>query len=196
MEAVAIADGVWRWTAPHPDWRPAAPGSSGDWPRDVGCVLHDTGRHAVFIDPLAGDDDSGFWAWAQERCAGRAVVVLTTIAFHERSRASFAERFGASETPPAGVLALPFPELGETMYWLEGPRALVPGDRLLGAGAGELALCPQSWLAYLDPEPVLAQVRSQLRVLLDLPVEAVVVSHGEPVLAGGRGAIARALERA
>ena len=176
MEPIEIADGLWRWTAPHPDWSPAAPGSSGDWPRDVGCVLHDTGEHAVFIDPLADDADAGFWDWADARCAGRSVVVLTTLGFHRRSRARFVERYGAGEAAPASVTALPFPELDETMYWLVQPRALVPGDRLLGGEAGGLALCPQSWLRYIDPEPTLEQARSQLRVLLDLPVEAVVVS--------------------
>ena len=38
------------------------------------------------------------------------------------------------------------------------------------------------------------QLREALRPLLDLPVEMVLVSHGEPVLRGGRNAIARALD--
>ena len=35
--------------------------------------------------------------------------------------------------------------------------------------------------------------RERLRPLLELPIERVVVSHGEPVLAGGRDALAEAL---
>ena len=37
------------------------------------------------------------------------------------------------------------------------------------------------------------ELSDALRPLLDLPVEMVLVSHGEPVLSGGREAIACAL---
>jgi hypothetical protein len=40
------------------------------------------------------------------------------------------------------------------------------------------------------------ELRDALRPLLDLPVELVLVSHGEPVLAQGRDALAEALRRA
>jgi hypothetical protein len=40
-----------------------------------------------------------------------------------------------------------------------------------------------------------SQLRKALRPLLDLPVEMVLVSHGEPVLSSGREAIVRALDR-
>jgi hypothetical protein len=184
---------VWRWSAPHPGWEPAAPGSGGDWPREVGCVLYEDGEHAVWIDPLAPAEDERFWDWADARCRGRAVSLLLTIGFHERSRELFRARYRASTDAPAGVTALAFPALGETMYWLQTPRVLVPGDRLLGSGGGELALCPQSWLRYLDPEPTPAQMREQLRPLLALDADAVLVSHGEPVLSGAGAALARAL---
>jgi hypothetical protein len=38
-----------------------------------------------------------------------------------------------------------------------------------------------------------AKLRASLRPLLDLPVERVLVSHGTPVLADARRALARAL---
>jgi hypothetical protein len=72
-------------------------------------------------------------------------------------------------------------------------RALIPGDRLLGDDAGGLRLCPDSWLRYLPSGMLQPELRQALRPLLDLPVELVLVSHGDPVLADGRGAIARAL---
>jgi hypothetical protein len=37
------------------------------------------------------------------------------------------------------------------------------------------------------------ELREALRPLLDLPVEMVLVSHGEPVLGGGREALAKSL---
>ena len=82
----------------------------------------------------------------------------------------------------------------ETMVWLEAPRALVPGDRLLGDDAGGLRICPESWLRYLPQPPSLDDLRAALRPLLDLPVELVLASHWEPVLRDGREAIRRAIE--
>jgi hypothetical protein len=184
---------VWRWSAPHPEWTPPEPGAVASWPREVGCVLYDDGEDAVWIDPLAPSDDEGFWEWADARCAGRSVSVLLTIGFHSRSREEFVARYGACAQVPASVAALAFPALDETMYLLPAARILVPGDRLIGADGGELALCPPSWLSYLQEPPSVEQMREQLGALLVLDVEAVLVSHGEPVLHGGRAAIARAL---
>ena len=39
----------------------------------------------------------------------------------------------------------------------------------------------------------LSDLRELLRPLLELPIERVLVSHGEPVLSGGRDALAEAL---
>jgi hypothetical protein len=37
-------------------------------------------------------------------------------------------------------------------------------------------------------------MRAALEPLLELPIERILVSHGEPVLTGGRDALARALQ--
>jgi hypothetical protein len=191
-----IASGLWRWTAPHPDWRPdAASGSAGDWERDVGSVLYETADAAVFFDPLLPPDRDSFWDWADERVAGRPVSVLTTIRWHRRSRDDLVRRYGAStsrsrKSLPDGVEAFSLRGAGETIFWLPEPRALIPGDRILGAPGGGLRLCPDSWLpARIDR----AELRELLVPLLELPVERVLVSHGEPVLRGGRAALERAL---
>ena len=82
------------------------------------------------------------------------------------------------------------------MVWLPKVHALIPGDRLLGDDErGGVRLCPDSWLRYLPSGMRQKELREALRPLLDLPVELVLVSHGEPVLEGGREAIARALKR-
>lgn len=196
MAPVELRPGLWRWTAPHPNWRPAPAGSSGDWAREVGCVLYETAAHAVFFDPLADEHDAAFWAWAGERCAGRSVVVALTIGFHSRSRERFVSRLRASAELPASVAAIAFEALDETIYWLAEHRALITGDRLIGDGEGGLALCPQSWLGYLEHPPTREQMRVQLAVLLELEVALVLTSHGEPVLADGHAALARALDEA
>jgi hypothetical protein len=190
-----LKPGLWRWTAPHPAWRPGAkPGSAGDWPQDVGCVAYAALGTLVLVDPLVPDD-----GWpvldALVRDHGPNVHVVTTLQWHRRSRAAVVERYGAATSRarsalPEGVEPIPLRRMGETMVWLTGPRALVPGDRLIGGPRGGLRPCPDSWL----PRGVdRAALRAALRVLLDLPVAMVLVSHGRPVLRGGREAIARAL---
>jgi glyoxylase-like metal-dependent hydrolase (beta-lactamase superfamily II) len=193
-----IAAGLWRWTAPHPDWRPGAePGSAADWERDVGSVLYEAAGAAVFFDPLLPPEPEPFWEWADARVTGRPVTVLTTIGWHRRSRAAFVERYGASvsrakSSLPRGVESIVLRGAGETLFWLPERRTLIAGDRILGAAGGGLRLCPKSWLRYLPSGLTQAGLRELLRPLLELPVERVLVSHGEPVLAGG----ARALEQA
>ena len=199
MQPVELASGLWRWSAPHPDWRPdAVAGSSADWPQEVGCALVETDRAAVFIDAMPTREEAAFWNWADCRCADRRVFALTTIAFHRRSRDELVERYGAATSRakrglPSGICAIPIRGAGETIFWLPEQRTLVPGDRIIGGERGGLRICPDSWLAYLPSRILAADLRELLRPLLELPVERVLVSHGTPVLTGGHRALARAL---
>lgn len=193
--------GLFRWTALHPDAEPSPnPGSPADWGPDVGSVAYAAPGALVLIDPLVPADRAGLQTELDElvRAHGRPVHVLTTLKWHRRSRDALAARYRAATSRarpslPEGVETIVIPGAGETMVWLPGPRALVPGDRLLGEDAGGLRLCPDSWLRYLPSGMRQPQLREALRRLLDLPVELVLVAHGEPVLADGRAAIARAL---
>lgn len=194
-----IAPGLWRWTAPHPDW-PATvpPDSPGYWPRMVGSVLYATDDAAVFIDPLLPPDPDEFWAWGDERVGNCKVVVLTTLKWHRRSRDAFVARYGASTSRakpdlPEGVEAFRLRRAGETVFWLPEPRALVPGDRILGSEGGGLRLCPESWLRYLGTGMTVASLKQQLRPLLELPIEHVLVSHEQPVVGNGAHALAQAV---
>jgi hypothetical protein len=198
-----IRPALWRWTAPHPGWRPgASKDSPADWPPEVGCVLCDVPDATVLIDPLLPPDSDRLLRTLDEhvRRRDRRVAVLTTIGFHRRSRDRLAERYGATTSRarknlPAGVEAYPIRGAGETIFWLAEHRALVPGDRILGAPDGRLRLCPESWLGYLPSGLTTAQLAGALRPLLELPIERVLVSHGEPVISGGHAALAQALAR-
>jgi hypothetical protein len=193
-----IAPGLWRWLAAHPDWEAdAQPGGPMDWDELVGSVLYELPQAAVLFDPLLPRDDrEAFLAWLDETVAGRPVRILTTIHWHRRDRDELAARYrdqtpGAFNEIPRGVAPKPLRGAGETPYWLAQPRALVCGDRVLGDGQGGLALCPESWLAEVAVDR--AGLAQQLKRLLELPIELVLVSHGDPVLHDGRAALARAI---
>ena len=112
---------------------------------------------------------------------------------------------GAGETPvgkratlPGGLQAhaigVPYPS--EVAYYLPRERALVYGDCLIGAGSSQVRVCPAWWV---DEDPTTqgyyrTAFRPTLRRLLDLPIDLLLTSHGEPVLEGGRAALARALD--
>lgn len=204
MKLQEIRPGLLRWTARHPEWEAnAQPESPADWPPEVGSVAYEAPDAFVFVDPLVPSEPETFWRAMDARVKrhGGRVVVLTTISFHRRSRDELVERYGAStsraqKSLPAGVRTIPIRQAGEVMVWLPEHGALVPGDRILGDGDGGLRLCPESWLRYLPSEMKLRELREALRPLLELPVEMVLVSHGEPVLAEGRAALARTLKPA
>lgn len=201
MPPVEIVPGLLRWAALHPEWNPQAlPGSTEDWDEHVGSVLYETSDTVVLIDPLLPSEDRmGFLRWLDERIGARPVSILTTIRWHRRDREELAERYKSNTSRawnavPRGAEPQPLPGAGETIFWLPAVAALVPGDRLIGAPGGRLQVCPQSWLDGVHVNrPGLVEL---LRPLVELPVERVLVSHGEPVLHDGRAALVRAIAEA
>jgi hypothetical protein len=190
-----LRPGLWRWTAVHPaaeaDPEPESP---ADWPAEVGSVAYSADDVLVLIDPLVADGWQELDALAEHHAR---IAVLQTLRWHGRSVQEVRARYDASTDPPAGVEPIEIRNADETMFWLAAPRALVPGDRLIGDGAGGVRPCPDSWLAYIRREggeidgPAL---REALRPLVDLPIELLLVSHGEPILSDGREVLERALE--
>ncbi|MFM9042756.1 MAG: hypothetical protein ACKOPI_01155 [bacterium] len=197
---IQIKPGLWRWECAHPDWvAGAAPVSPGDFPELVGSVACATNEGMLLIDPLITGDCHHLWKWLADESArlGGVTSVLTTIQWHDRSGGDAMERFACDDHIPAGVQPIPIEGAGETMFWLEAHGALVPGDRLIGDGTGGLRVCPPSWVEEsvpggLDP----GVLEERLAPLLDLPVEMVLVSHGEPVLVDAAKAIAQAIDGA
>lgn len=126
-----LARGLWYWTAPHPDWRPAAPGSSEDWDRDVGCTLYVDCDRATFFDPLLPGDVDAFWKRADALVGDREVHVLTTVRWHARSREDLITRYRASSSRARAALApsiVPFRVLGaeEVIFWIPKIATLIP----------------------------------------------------------------------
>jgi hypothetical protein len=196
-----LRPGLYRWTARHPDAE-ADPqlGSPADWGPDVGSVAYAARDALVLVDPLVPEDRVDLQTALDDlvRRHEQQVVILTTLQFHRRNREELVARYDASTSRakkvlPEDVETVQIRGAGETMVWLPEHGALVPGDRLLGGDSGGLRLCPESWLRYLPSKMTQTQLRKALRPLLDLPVEMVLVSHGDPVLSGGREALLGAL---
>ena len=186
MTVQELAPGLWRWTAPHPDWK-----QGDDWEPEVGCVYYEAAAATVLIDPLVPPERERFFEALDRDIERRGLplVVLLTCPWHERSATELTERYAAGGEPPAEVEGFSVPQVDETLWWLPEHAALVAGDTLLGAPDG-VRVCPDSWL---DERSSPASLRSALSPLLDLPTERVLVSHGTPVLAHGRAALERAL---
>jgi hypothetical protein len=95
---------------------------------------------------------------------------------------------------PAGVHAevVKGADWVEALFFLEPHRALVAGDLLVGVDGGvELTV---SWFPKGEQEWAEHQLKPELRERLGvLPVELVLVSHGEPVLKDGAEALRRGL---
>jgi glyoxylase-like metal-dependent hydrolase (beta-lactamase superfamily II) len=195
-----IRPGLWRWVAYHEEWK-----------EEVGSVaLLGADERPILIDPLlpAGADElagelSGpphvlitiyyharSTAEITERMPGARVWVPRRAAAAVRRRSPVTDLFRAGDPLPGGIEAFPTVRSSEVVFWLPAHRALVAGDVLLGSDGGELRLCPASWLPSGRTQEELGE---SLRPLLELPIELVLVSHGEPVLAGGREALAEAL---
>lgn len=207
MQVTGVADGLWRWTGWHEEWR-----------QEVGSVYVETADGVCLVDPLVPPEEPNrFWE-ALDRDVARAggvVHVLVTVFWHTRHAAAMVERYGARVWAPArgrapvarraGVVSDPFPRgaelpggivaLGtaranEVVYHLPAHRALVAGDVILGGEDGGLRLCPEGWLPARVGQRELA---ASLGPLLELDVERVLVSHGEPVLEDGASALAALL---
>lgn len=206
MDVEEIAPRLWRWTGHHEEWR-----------QDVGCVYYGGSDAVVLIDPLVPPEDSERFLAALDRDVerhGRPVHVLVTIYWHARSAREIVERYrgrlwahGSARAPidrrtgavtdvfragdplPGGVEAHAA-RGSEVVFWIPEHRALVAGDVILGTGDGGLRLCPESWSPHGGGHE---QVRDNLRPLLELPVEKVLVSHGAPLLENGHEALARLL---
>ena len=195
MPPTEIVPGLLYWRAPHPQWTPQS-----DWEQLVGCVLYELEDVVVLIDPLLpAEGREQFLDWLDQRVAGRPVSILTTIKWHRRDREELARRYRSHSDKawnaiPPGVAPKPLRGAGETLFWLVRVQTLVAGDRLIGDDAGGLRLCPEQWLDDVAVDR--RGLAHLLRPLLELPIERVIFSHGEPVLHDGRAALARAIERA
>lgn len=199
---IEVGDRLLFWTAPHPSWRP-----NPDWPQEVGCVLYRHPESVVLIDPLIRADLAiTAWSWLDSEVGAETpVAVLLTAPWHERSVRDVSARYGGRvwaspaararlgdlpwlEQPPVGIRTL-VPrgvDEGQVAFFIEPVRALVVAELFFGTESGlEVRSSPGT-----TDEEEFSRFMGELE---GLPVEHVLVGHGQPVLHGGREAISAAL---
>lgn len=210
MRIIDLAPGLWVWRLDHPAWHPRA-----DWQQAVTCTCVDAGSERWLIDPLLPPAGAtAFWERLAERPPTAAAILLpdhlrpTAEDRRTRSLDVLVRRYGCGAFGPAvwdpddgppesevrtiepghelpgGLLPFRDPRgWNETPLWLPEQRTLVFGDALTER-AGALRV----WMSPTHEERALPD----LRAMLALPFERVIISHGEPV--HGREAFERALE--
>jgi glyoxylase-like metal-dependent hydrolase (beta-lactamase superfamily II) len=182
------------WFAPHPDWEPGE-----DWEEAVPVVRYETDDEVALIDPFL-PPDGAFDA------RGKAVRVLLTQPAHYRGTADFVERYGAAvwvppravwrkrpnpattDQLPRGVEAIELDgEPQQVVFFIRDHATLVTGDVLSGTG-GKLHV----FVDEADPERLLPS----LAALADLPIEQVIIPHGDRIASDGAARIRAAVAEA
>ena len=162
-------------------------------------VCYETDDEIVLIDPFLPQDGSF-------DPHGKTVRVLLTQGAHHRGTAEVVERYGASVwTPPdavwrkipnpattdelpAGIEALELDgEPQQVVFFIREHATLVSGDVLSGTG-GTLHV----FVDEADPERLLPS----LDALGDLPIERVIIPHGDLILEDGAARIRAAVAEA
>jgi hypothetical protein len=190
-----VAEGLWLWRQPHPDWKEGL-----GWNPDVSSFCVESRGEVAVLDALRPP-----WERLDERPPTLAVVLKPD---HVRDVDAVVARYGCpafgpdlffrGDAPeselewlypgfelPGGLVALHDGRgRNETPLWLPEQRALVFADGLT-APEGELRVWWTPWHEQ--------RVLPALRDLLELPFELVLVSHGEPV--HDRAAFEAALRR-
>ena len=201
MKVHELGRGFWYWLAPHPAWD-----ATEDWPEHVPGADYESPDEIVLIDPLVprGEEEE-FWRGldADLERVGLPLRVLLTAPCHRRDTARIVERYGArvwapprarwrhgavlttTADLPRGVEALlPDGDQDQALFFVRSHRTLITGD-IFSERAGRLKV----FVDEQDREPFLAW----LPHLCELPIERVVVAHGDPILADGAARVREAV---
>jgi hypothetical protein len=167
-----IAPRLWWWTAPHPEWAPEDFKDGQGWERDVSSYALVEDEALVLFDPLvpAGAEDAFWKALDGDVEHHGPPVILISVFWHARSAGEILDRYeGASlwahepsaeavaervpvtstfsggDVLPGRVEAIALHHMHEAAFWLQGHRAFVIGDSVLGY-EDHVRHCPESWL--------------------------------------------------
>lgn len=168
-----LAGGLWTWTAPHPDWN-----DDPHWGPEVRSYALRTDDGMILFDPIAPPD---------ELTRDGNVQVVLTAGWHSRDAEKLGLPVRGDDLPPE-VTAQPAFFPGERTLWIPAQNALVAGDSLPNGGA-----MPDAWLDSEWARGTREEVNEKLKPLLDLPVELLLPTHGDPVTDDAVAALRAAL---
>jgi hypothetical protein len=214
-----LKEGLWRWTARHPEWHP------GEFGAEVASFAAQAGETTLLIDPLLpaeGDAGRASVLAAIDEALRDRLAILITIPYHVRSAEELWRRYkkdvettvhghpacakrlnnrtGFREIEPgvplpAGVTAhrIGKPRRHETPLHVPSHGALAFGDAVAETD-GRLAVWSTDKVDAKVERFYKERFNPTLRPLLELPFDAVLVTHGAPVLTNAKRALRAALE--
>ena len=210
-----MTEGLWRWTARHPEWHP------GEFGAEVASFAADAGDGTLLlIDPLLPPDPEPVLEVLDDRAGGR-VAILISVPYHVRSSEELWKRYRKDaevtihghracakrlkdtsafreidpDVPmPAGVTAYPIgkPRRHEMPLHVPSHSALVFGDAVAETD-GRLVMWSSEKVDANVDRFYRERFAPTLEPLLDLDFDRVLVTHGQPVMRNGRKALADGL---
>jgi hypothetical protein len=210
-----LAEGLWRWTARHPEWHP------GDFGAEVASFAAQAGDTTLLIDPLLPPEPEHVLETIDGMLSDR-LAILITIPYHVRSAEELWRRYRKDADTtihghpaaakrlddrsafreiepgvplPAGVTAhrIGKPRRYETPLHVPSHDALVFGDAVAEAG-GRLVVWSTDRVDAKVERFYRERFNPTLEPLLELDFDSVLVTHGRPVLSGGKRALRAALD--
>jgi hypothetical protein len=210
-----LTDGLWRWSARHPEWHP------GEFGAEVASFAAQAGDDTLLIDPLLPPEPDEVLRTI-DGALGARLAILITIPYHVRSAEQLWRRYrGDAETTihghpaaakrlddrsafreiepgatlPGGATAhaIGKPRRYETPLHLPSHHALVFGDAVAEVD-GRLVVWTSTKVDAQVERFHRERFNPTLEPLLELDFDTVLVTHGEPLLSGGKRALRRALD--
>jgi hypothetical protein len=210
-----LTKGLWRWTARHPEWHP------GEFGAEVACFAAQAGDTTLLIDPLLPPEPAEVLETIDGALSER-LAILITIPYHVRSSEELWRRYRRDadttihghraaakrlkNTPafreiepgvplPGGVTAhtIGKPRRHERPLHLPSHEALAFGDAVVEAG-GALRVWATDKIDAKVERFYRERFNPTLEPLLELDFNAVLPTHGQPVLSRGKEALRAALD--
>jgi hypothetical protein len=211
-----LTEGLWRWTARHPEWHP------GEFGAEVASYAAQAGDDTtLLIDPQLPPDPSSVLAVIDE-IATKRLAILITVPYHVRSAEDLWNRYRQDadttihghpacakrledrtafhEIDPGVPLpgdvsahAIGKPRRHETPLHLPSHGALVFGDAVAEAG-GRLVVWASEKVDAKVERFYRERFNPTLEPLLELDFDTVLATHGQPLMSGGKRALRQALD--
>ena len=164
-----LTDGLWRWTARHPEWHP------GEFGAEVACFAAEADGTTLLIDPLL-PADPGPVLETIDAARGNRLAILITIPYHVRDAEELWKRYrGDAETTIHGHRACAKRLSDRSGFEEVQPGAPLPDDGVADAvemgPVGNEVVGVALQLHHLASQPLLLTKRPGADALLAQLVE-------------------------